>query len=77
MVSILYLIIQGIELLLIARIVLSWLQIERKNQFTIQICELVDPILEPLRRNLPLTFGGIDFSPMIIFMVLNFIKNSL
>lgn len=51
-----------------ARIVLSWIRIPH-NQITNMIYQVTEPMLRPLRRRLPVKFG-LDFSPMIILLIL-------
>ena len=53
---------------LFARVVLSWIRLPY-NPIIHAIFQMTEPILGPLRRRLPLTWG-IDFSPMIIFLLL-------
>lgn len=37
---------------------------------------LIDPILRPIRRYIP-SFGGIDISPLILMLIINFIRYTL
>jgi YggT family protein len=53
-------------LVLLARVLLSWIQIDPRNPIVNIIFQLTEPLLAPIRRMLPQT-GGIDFSPMIAF----------
>ncbi len=55
-----------------ARVVLSWIRIPH-NQITNLIYQITEPILQPLRRRLPVKFG-LDLSPMIIFLILILIR---
>ena len=55
-------------IVIFARVVLSWIRIPH-NQITTMIYQVTEPILSPLRRRLPVKFG-LDFSPMIIFLIL-------
>ena len=63
-----------IEVMLILRIVLSWIGKERYNSITIWICNFFDPILSPIQKILPSTMG-IDVSPIIVFILIDFLKN--
>ena len=85
--SLLYLIIQIINLfqfVLIIYIVLTWLVnfnvINTGNRFVYSILDtlyrLCEPSLNFVRRYLP-TFGGIDLSPIVVFLGLWFIKSLL
>jgi YggT family protein len=55
-------------IVLFARVVLSWIKIPY-NAIVHSIYRMTEPILAPIRRKLPMTWG-IDFSPMILFAVL-------
>ena len=87
MTSLLYLIIQIINLfqfVLIIYIILTWLVnfniINTGNRFVYSILDalyrLCEPSLNFVRRHLP-SFGGIDLSPIVIFLGLWFIKSLL
>ena len=60
--------------LLIVRIVLSWFAVNPYNEIIQVIFRITDVILAPFRR-LPLQMGGIDFSPIVAFMALWFVRN--
>jgi YggT family protein len=55
-------------IVLFARVILSWIRIPY-NPIVQSIYRMTEPILAPIRRKLPLTWG-IDFSPMIVFILL-------
>ena len=46
-----------------ARILLSWLPIDRNSRIVVVLMEITEPILGPLRRVLP-PIAGLDLSPM-------------
>ena len=60
--------------LLVIRIILSWFGINPYNDIVQILFRITDPILAPFRR-LPLQIGSIDFSPIIAFMALWFLRN--
>jgi YggT family protein len=62
-------------LLLVIRIILSWVNPDPFNQFVQIIYRITDPILMPIRRWIPLQIGMIDFSPIIAFILLAFLKS--
>ena len=85
--SLLYLIIQIInlfEIVLIVYIILTWLVnfniINTGNRFVYTILDglyrLCEPSLNFVRRYLP-SFGGLDLSPIVLFLGLWFIKSLL
>jgi YggT family protein len=55
--------------ILFARVLLSWVQIDPNNQLVKIIYQLTEPLLAPIRRLLP-QGGGMDFSPIVAFIVL-------
>jgi len=67
---------------LIIVVAMSWLTsfniINTQNKFVFQIYEflyrITEPALRPIRRWIP-NFGGIDISPVILILLLVFIRN--
>jgi YggT family protein len=57
---------------LFARVVLSWIRLPY-NQVIHFIYQITEPILRPVRNRMPVTWR-IDFSPMIIFLILMVIR---
>ena len=60
----------------IAMIVVSFLAPQSSHPAVEFIWELTEPVMAPLRQVLP-PMGGLDFSPIILFIVLNVIRVSL
>jgi len=63
---------QILYVLILARIVVSWIGLNPWNPIVRWLRIIVDPVLRPFRRVLP-TFGGIDFSPLLAILVIFFI----
>jgi YggT family protein len=63
----------ALNILILARIVVSWLSVNPWNPIVRWLRRIVDPILRPFRRILP-TFGGIDFSPLLAILVIYFVE---
>ena len=61
---------------LIIRIILSWVNADPYNEIVQIIYRISEPVLKPFRR-LPLQMGGVDFSPIIAFIVLSVLRNFL
>jgi YggT family protein len=55
-------------IVLLARVLLSWVQLDPHNPLVNLIHQLTEPLLAPIRRLLPQS-GALDFSPMIAFVV--------
>lgn len=65
------------QLLLFARILLTWLpNLNWYNQPFRALAMVTDPYLEPFRRLVP-PIGMIDISPMVALFVLYLIQNAL
>jgi len=63
-------------IVIIARAILSWVSPDPHNQIVRIINQLSEPILFPVRRRVPY-FGGIDFSPIIVLMIIFFLDEFL
>lgn len=64
-------------ILIIARAVLSWVSPDPYNPIVRFINTVTEPALGPIRRRIPVFFGGIDFSPIIVLLVIIFLKTFL
>jgi YggT family protein len=63
--------------ILFGRIILSWLpNINWNKQPWATLEAVTEPVFAPFRRLIP-PFNGIDFSPMILFLVLNIVQDAL
>jgi len=65
------------EVILIVRILFSWIRPNRSHLVIKWIYKLTDPVLEPIRKLLPMTGMGIDFSPIVVFLIVGLIKGFL
>lgn len=61
--------------LLVLRIIMSWINPDPYNQFVQIIYRITDPILNLIRRWIPLHIGMLDFTPIIAFILLAFLKS--
>lgn len=73
LISILLLIINIIEVLVVIRIILSWIMPNR-NEFTDLVYSITEPMLAPFRFNIPLGGIHLDISPIVLFFVLGLLK---
>jgi YggT family protein len=66
-------------ILLLIRILLSWVSAGRSSQLAELVFNLTEPFLAPLRRLVQASpLGGsmqFDFSPLIAFIILSFFQN--
>jgi YggT family protein len=58
----------------IARAVLSWVSPDPYNPIVRFIHNVTEPVLYPIRTRLPVVFGGMDFSPIIVFLIIIFLR---
>ena len=58
-------------------IVISWVNPDPYNPIVRFLQAATDPVLNRLRSYLPLYFGGFDFSPIIVFLIISFLDNFL
>ena len=67
---------QIIYWLLFARIILSWFPVDPYNNTVQLLNQITDPILSLFRR-IPLQIGGLDLSPLLAFIALQFVNRVL
>lgn len=65
------------QMMVIVSAVLSWVSADPYNPLVRFINSSVDPLLRPIRRYIPSTFGRVDFSPLILLLVLLFLQGFL
>ncbi|AUS96186.1 hypothetical protein CDQ84_04880 [Clostridium thermosuccinogenes] len=70
-----------IEYAILARVLLSWFPISRDNQFIRLLYQITEPILAPVRNLIERTSSGrymmLDFSPIVVFLIIGLIRNIL
>jgi YggT family protein len=60
--------------IVIARAVLSWVSPDPYNPIVRFIHQVTEPVLSQIRRRIPVSFGGIDFSPILVFLAIIFLQ---
>jgi YggT family protein len=63
--------------IVVARAILSWVSPDPYNPIVRFLYSATEPVLQRMRRILPLQFSGIDFTPMVLIFVLFFVSNFL
>jgi YggT family protein len=58
----------------IARAVLSWVSPDPYNPIVRFIHNITEPVLYQIRKRLPMMYGGIDFSPIIVILIIIFLR---
>lgn len=65
---------RGYSTLLFLRIIMSWVSPDPSSPIVSLIIYLTEPAMRPFRRIIP-PLGGLDFSPILLFLVLGWISN--
>jgi len=63
-----------VMLMVIARVIMSWVNADPYNPIVRFIISSTDPLLIPLQRKLPLRVGAIDFTPVVFLILLTFLQ---
>lgn len=62
--------------IVIARAVISWVNIDPYNPIVRFLMQVTDPVLYQIRKRLP-PMGGLDLSPMILILAIVFLQSFL
>lgn len=69
---------QIIEIMIIARVILSWINRDPFNPLIQQLYRLTDPLLKPFQNIVPPEkLGGIDISPLIALLAVQLVARVL
>ena len=63
--------------IIVARAVISWVNPDPFNPIVRFLNAVTEPVLYQVRRRIPLFFGGFDFTPILIILVIYFLKSFL
>jgi YggT family protein len=63
--------------IVIARALLSWVNPDPYNPIVRFLYNATEPVLYAIRKRAPIFFGGIDFSPMIVILIIYFLDSFL
>jgi YggT family protein len=65
--------------MVIFRAIISWVSPDPYNPIVVFLRRSTDPVLNPIRRKLPIALSrsGIDLSPLILLLVIYFLKDFL
>jgi len=61
--------------IIIARAVLSWVSPDPYNPIVRFIHNVTEPVMYKIRTKIPVSFGGIDFSPIIVILLIYFLQH--
>src|SRR3970282_725720 len=63
--------------IIIARALISWVNPDPYNPIVQFLYRVTEPVLSPIRRLIPAYATGIDFSPIIVFLIIMFLQSVL
>ncbi|MCX5869660.1 MAG: YggT family protein [Deltaproteobacteria bacterium] len=63
--------------MVVGRAVISWVNADPLNPVVRFLYEVTEPVLSRIRRWVPISGGGIDFSPMILIFIIIFFQSVL
>jgi YggT family protein len=63
----------ALTILLVARALLSWFDPGMRSSVGKILVDITEPLLGPIRRMIP-SAGGLDFSPIIAIILLQFVE---
>jgi YggT family protein len=63
--------------IIIGRAVISWVNADPYNPIVRFLYEVTEPVLGRIRKFLPLTMGGMDFSPIVLIIIIMFLQSFL
>lgn len=63
--------------IVIGRAIISWVNPDPYNPIVRFLYNATDPVLNRIRRLIPLQFGGIDFSPILLLVALEVCRQLL
>jgi YggT family protein len=61
--------------IVIARAIISWVNPDPYNPIVRFLNSVTEPVLLRIRRKLPLLFGGMDVSPIVVILAIIFIQS--
>jgi YggT family protein len=74
-INIVRLLFQAYEIMVILRVIMSWINMDRySNSFCDFIYSVTDVIIKPFRAVIPLGGVGLDLSPILALVALGFIE---
>lgn len=63
----------ALTLLILARALLSWVDPGMRSSVGKILVDITEPLIGPIRRMMP-SMGGLDFSPIIAIILLQFVE---
>ena len=75
--TVLHYVLKAYMYIIIGRAIISWVNPDPYNPIVRFLHSVTEPVLYPIRRRLPISMGGLDFSPIIVILAIIFIQTFL
>lgn len=75
--SVLSMLLSAYMWIIVIRALISWVNPDLYNPIVRFLHSATDPLLYRVRRMIPLSFGGIDFSPILVIAAIVFLQTFL
>ena len=76
--SLIFMLLDAYSLVIIVSALLSWMPVPRNHPAVLFLNNITEPVYEPIRRVLnPSQTGGLDLSPLIVLLAIQFLKQLL
>ncbi|HKL25562.1 MAG TPA: YggT family protein [Desulfuromonadales bacterium] len=69
------LVFQVYTFIVLGRVIISWVNPDPYNPIVRFLYNATEPVLQRIRRILPLQFGGFDFTPIVLLIALALLQN--
>jgi YggT family protein len=64
------------SLIVLVAVIMSWIPVDRRHPIAAAVRAVTEPLLAPIQRVIP-PMGGLDLSPMVLLIALQFLKSLL
>lgn len=65
------------EVIIIIRVLFSWIRVDPYHPVAQWVYRLTEPLLDPIRKVLPTAQIGIDLSPLVLLLAIEFLQRLL
>ncbi|GIW43995.1 MAG: YggT family protein [Candidatus Binatia bacterium] len=65
------------SIILIVRVIVSWVNADPFNPIVRFLYQATEPVLQRVRRTLPVTYAGFDLSPLVVLLIIFFLQGFL
>lgn len=63
--------------IIIARVIISWVNADPYNSIVRFVYNATEPVLDRVRRVVPVVAGGLDLSPLVVWIAILFLQRFL